>query len=369
MKLLNPSPQSQVPTKERWADATKTFGHETPQRARAVADKIIGFGIRSVVDIGCGNMKLGEFLAPENIGYTPADVVARAPECLVVDLNTDPVPRCDAECAVMIGVAEFLNDIERVLAEIADHYDRVLLTLSPLQTIYDLVWHGKQHTIACTHISAHSLSGFKQLFARYFHLEDLDAILTGQYLLLGRSLRAKKHAPLTLVGDHKDRSEPGIADNTIDFNRMAEGFEAHIFKSVPFHSMFLRTTSLVASSVIRSGAVCVDVGCSTGRFTRQLRRQVSSIVPVEILGIDKSPEMIAEAQRKNSHPLTRYVCADILSFNLPQSATFIACLFTLQFLAFQERADILQRIHTALDWRGVAIVAEKVLEEDGRAQM
>jgi hypothetical protein len=34
-----------------------------------------------------------------------------------------------------------------------------------------------------------------------------------------------------------------------------------------------------------------------------------------------------------------------------------------------ERLHTLMRMREALEWRGVAVVAEKVLEEDGRAQM
>lgn len=369
MKLPYLAPQAQLPVTERWSDAAKTFGHANPQRARQVADKIIAFGIRSVLDIGCGNMKLRDYLAPHSIGYVPADVVQRSPDCLVVDLNAAPVPHCDAECVILVGVIEFLTDIERVLADIADQYERVLLTLSPLQTIYEQVWHGKPHTIACSHLSAYSLSRFKQLFSRFFLLEDIDVISTGQYILLGRARRPLNHTVAAAEVDLGERAGPGIADNVIDFDRLAGGFEAHIFKSVPFHSMFLRTAALVAGSVVRPGTVCVDLGCSTGRFVRLLRRQCADMVPVEIIGVDQAPEMIEEARRKSAHPLTRFICADVLSCDLPQSAAFVSCLFTLQFLAPGERLRVLARIHDLLDWRGAAVVAEKILDEEGRGQM
>lgn len=369
MKLPRPTPQAQLPVTERWADVSKTFGHANPQRAKEVAAKLIGFGIRSVLDIGCGNMKLKEHLEPKQIAYIPADVVQRSPECLIVDLNTDPVPRCDAECVVMIGVIEFLTDVERVLAEIADHYERVFLTLSPLQTIYEQVWQGKPHTITSSHQSAHGLSSFKAIFSRYFVIEDLDVIPTGQYVLLGRSRRSLNQASERSQAQLDGSAGPGIADNVIDFNRMAGSFEAHIFQSVPFHTMFQRTAAMVAISTVRPGSVCVDIGCSTGRFARLLRRQFRDITPVEILGIDQSPAMIEEARRRGAHPLTRFVCADILNCDLPSSAAFISCLFTLQFMETDKRLHTLMRIREALDWRGVAVVAEKVLDEDGRAQM
>jgi hypothetical protein len=105
MKLpVEPAAPPRPATTERWADSAKTYGHSNPNRAREVAKRIIAFGIKSVLDIGCGDMKLGELMKGAGIAYQPADVVSRCPECLVVDLNKDEVPRCDAECAVMIGV-------------------------------------------------------------------------------------------------------------------------------------------------------------------------------------------------------------------------------------------------------------------------
>lgn len=222
MKLPQLTPETQLPTTERWSDVAKTFGYSNPHRARQVADKIIGFGIRSVLDIGCGNMKLRDYLAPKGIGYMPADVVQRSSDCLVVDLNTDPVPRCDAECVVMVGVTEFLNDIEPVLADVAGHYDRILLTLSPLQTIYEQVWHGKPHTIACNHAAAYSLSCFKRLMARFFLIEDIDVISTGQYLLLGRARRTLDR-DAAAAAEEDGGAGPGIANNVIDFDQMAGG--------------------------------------------------------------------------------------------------------------------------------------------------
>lgn len=371
MKLPIRSAKAQVPAAERWADAKETYGHANPQRAREVADKLIAFGVTSVLDIGCGNMKLGELLAEHGIGYVPADIVSRSPDCLVVDLNKDPVPVCEAECAVMIGVQEFLDDPGGVLQDVASKYRKILITLSPLQTIYEQVWHGKPHTITSTHVSAFGLKDYKRVFSRFFTLEDIDVMSNGQYVLLGTS----RSAPSPVAQRDVDpapagqTARPGVADNVIDFDQLSDGFEAHIFKSVPFHGVFLRTTALIAAAVVRPGTVCVDLGCSTGRFPRLLRRQLDETVPVEILAVDNSPEMIAQARRKDASPHTRYVVEDILNVDLPPSAVFVSCLFTLQFLEIAEREAVLAKIHAALDWRGCAVIAEKVLEPDGKQQM
>ena len=120
------------------------------QRAKEIADKLIS-GVTGVLDLGCGDMKLGQLLRAEGVTYVPADVVARSPECLVVDLNADDVPSVDVECAVMVGVVEFLEDPIGVLRDISNKYRRVLLTLSPMQTIYDQVgMEGHMRSFAIT---------------------------------------------------------------------------------------------------------------------------------------------------------------------------------------------------------------------------
>lgn len=371
MKLpVKPDTEQPSPT-ERWADPTTTFGHRHPARARDVANRIIAFGIGSILDIGCGDMKLGEHLREAGIAYHPADVVSRCPECLVVDLNKEEVPIVDAECAVLIGVTEYLADPVRVLRDISIKYRRILITLSPAQTIYEQVWHGKPHAIFVDHTVAFSLEEFKRLFAEYFVLEDIDVLVSGNYILYGSSKPKAPSAALPPAADGGSAvdTQPGIEANVIDFGRLAKGFEAHIFKSVPFHSVFLRTSALLASTVVRPGTICVDLGCSTGRLPRLLRRQFGSIVPVEIVAVDNSPEMIAEARRKDSNPRTNYVCEDITRFEMPLSPVFVSCLFTFQFLEIEARKLILRRIYEALDWRGCAVVAEKTLEQHGKKQM
>ncbi len=369
MKLPVPSDRSLLSPAKRWADVRQTYGHANPERARKVADKLTAFGVASVLDIGCGDMKLGEFLDQAGIRYVPADVVSRRADCLVVNLDTDEVPVVEVECAVLTGVVEFLADPVGVLRDIAGKYARLLVTLSPLQTIYDQVWPGKPHTLLCRHANAFGLNEFKKILAENFVIEDVDVMFNGQYLLLARSRSAGATKAAAGEGHPAvQQRQAGIEDNNIDFGVLADGFEEHIFKSVPFHSMFLRTTVLLGTAVARPGTVCVDVGCSTGRLARSLRRGLRETVPVEIVGVDSAAEMIAEARRKDGHPLTRYVRSEIEVFDFPVSV-FVSCLFTLQFLDYETRRSVLRRIFQSLEWRGCVVVAEKVVDQDGPRQM
>jgi SAM-dependent methyltransferase len=64
----------------------------------------------------------------------------------------------------------------------------------------------------------------------------------------------------------------------------------------------------------RSASSLLEVGCGTGRVTLQLARQ-----GLDVLGFDKSPQMLEVAQRKSGAlPNVRWVEADMRSFDLRQ---------------------------------------------------
>jgi tRNA (cmo5U34)-methyltransferase len=58
-----------------------------------------------------------------------------------------------------------------------------------------------------------------------------------------------------------------------------------------------------------------------------------------------------------------------MTYEFPASMIFASCLFTLQFLEPGDRHAILDKMCRSLDWRGCAVVAEKVVEPDGKKQM
>ena len=107
----------------------------------------------------------------------------------------------------------------------------------------------------------------------------------------------------------------------------------------------------------------------TGAARRSLRRRLAEVVPLVIVAVDMSADMIALARGRDDSPHTNYVRADLTSYDIPATAAFISCLFTLQFLSIEDRKAVLAKIHAALEWRGCAVVAEKVVEADGHDQM
>lgn len=102
----------------RWSDAKQL---EPAWEARAVmAADFIAAGTR-VLDIGCGAMKLERHL-PFGASYQPCDVVARDARTIVVDLNTQDLPRdavAAADLVVMLGVWEYIYKPEALFRAFA----------------------------------------------------------------------------------------------------------------------------------------------------------------------------------------------------------------------------------------------------------
>lgn len=95
------------------------------ERAQAAADLLQG--ARSVLDLGCWNMRLETLLEP-GVRYIPADVAKRDDRTIVVDLNTDAPPEVDAEAVALIGVLEYLYDADVLMADLADLYSLAVVT-------------------------------------------------------------------------------------------------------------------------------------------------------------------------------------------------------------------------------------------------
>ena len=95
----------------RWADPAN-LSPAWDGRAARVAERIPRG--THVLDVGAGAMALRRFL-DRSVRYTPADIVAREPGCLVVDLNQGQFPEGQYDYVTMLGVLEYVHDVAAVL--------------------------------------------------------------------------------------------------------------------------------------------------------------------------------------------------------------------------------------------------------------
>ncbi|MFK7872397.1 MAG: carboxy-S-adenosyl-L-methionine synthase CmoA [Oligoflexales bacterium] len=165
-------------------------------------------------------------------------------------------------------------------------------------------------------------------------------------------------------------------DQLFDSNHYPVPFEfdsqvAHVFddmavRSIPLYAQVMHNTVEWVQRSCSNHARIYDLGCSTGTLIRALVDQVS--FPLELIGVDNSEHMLAQAQQKLSGtPNIQWIAADLLQIPLePCSAVIMN--YTLQFLSEERRALLLKRIFTALKPGGIFLYSEKTLSSNATIQ-
>lgn len=123
---------SDLPSRpDRWATLRVVW----PGRAKMAAEELKSCS--RVVDIGCGAGSLQAALNTR-IDYVGVDIVARGPDTLVVDLNSEDLPEIDADAAAILGVLEYVNIPGRVLRQL-HRFDKIIITYNH-KSVHDLLW-------------------------------------------------------------------------------------------------------------------------------------------------------------------------------------------------------------------------------------
>jgi hypothetical protein len=111
----------------RWANP-----HEliigAQERALAAAPHIAP-GSR-VLDLGAGALALKGCL-PAGCRYTPADLLARSPDCQVIDLNQQQFPTGEFDCTALLEVLEYVHDPAWLLCRCRESAGRLIFTYHP----------------------------------------------------------------------------------------------------------------------------------------------------------------------------------------------------------------------------------------------
>ncbi len=143
-------------------------------------------------------------------------------------------------------------------------------------------------------------------------------------------------------------------------------FPDMIKRSVPGYSTIIAMTGLLAGRYAGPGTTCYDLGCSLGASTLAMRQQVRG-EGCRIVGVDNSRAMIERCKSvidTDSHELpVELVLADIEDVAI-ENASVVVLNFTLQFIAVEKRAALMERIFDGLEPGGILVLSEKVLFAD-----
>lgn len=145
---------------------------------------------------------------------------------------------------------------------------------------------------------------------------------------------------------------------------VVEVFDDMISRSVPLYQEVGTTSVTLAKGFCQPNTSIFDMGCSTGTLLLELGRQ-NLPGNVQLVGIDSSASMIAEARRRLSTLPSeqaeeiKFEQHDILDYKF-ENASVCICNYTLQFLPVETRSTVLEAVQQALCLGGLLLLTEKV---------
>ena len=150
-----------------------------------------------------------------------------------------------------------------------------------------------------------------------------------------------------------------MADFT--FAHRSEGFDSHIDMSIRGYSALLDDVVALSRYFVEGSTNVVDIGCSTGKLTQRIHDHNKLVSDVQYVGVEIAEGFGADLEdRKKSLPDASFLHPmDIRDYSF-ENCSLVTSLFTLQFMPYSCRKEILQRIYDGLNTGGAFIFGEKV---------
>jgi tRNA (cmo5U34)-methyltransferase len=134
-------------------------------------------------------------------------------------------------------------------------------------------------------------------------------------------------------------------------------FDKHISGSINGYILLDNLIMNICSFYAKDGETIVDLGCTSGRLISKLAKEYPH---THCIGYDIT--------QNNFYPSTHaeLIVQDITkkNFIIPQ-ANIILSVFTLQFLQYKDRMNVLEKVYNSLNYNGVFILCEKELCGEG----
>ncbi|WP_034915443.1 carboxy-S-adenosyl-L-methionine synthase CmoA [Erwinia sp. 9145] len=151
-----------------------------------------------------------------------------------------------------------------------------------------------------------------------------------------------------------------LGDWTFD-ERVAEVFPDMIQRSVPGYSNIISMIGMLAGRFVQPHTQVYDLGCSLGAATLSVRRNIQA-EGCKIVAVDNSPAMIERCRRHidafRAETPVEVIEADIRDVVI-ENASMVVLNFTLQFLAPDERQQLLKKVCEGMRPGGALVLSEK----------
>ena len=153
--------------------------------------------------------------------------------------------------------------------------------------------------------------------------------------------------------------------------KVSEVFPDMIRRSVPGYGHVTGLSGLIAKRYAKPNTIIYDLGCSLGATTIAIANEVTK-PGCRIVAVDNSEAMLTRARATTNDRLVNpqaieWLRKDITDMSF-EACSVVVLNFTLQFIAIEQREDLLINIKNSLVPGGLMILAEKVVHDDTQSQ-
>ncbi len=172
--------------------------------------------------------------------------------------------------------------------------------------------------------------------------------------------------------DKKDNVYSEPLEKIVDFRfdeKVASIFEDMLRRSIPGYAASITAIGFLAKRFFKEGTNCYDLGSSLGAASLSMQKSLEG-KRGKIIAVDNSPAMIERSKEFLSAPSTMEIelkCEDISEIEI-KNASVVVLNYTLQFIPFERRENLLRKIFNGMIDGGILIISEKIKFSDGEEQ-
>lgn len=156
--------------------------------------------------------------------------------------------------------------------------------------------------------------------------------------------------------------ESMLVDFAFD-EKVVNVFPDMIRRSVPGYESIITMVGLIAAEYAQAESSIYDLGCSLGAASLSILKQLKQ-KDCKLVAVDNSQAMIdkckANLDIEPGPAKVELQCADIQDIEI-ENASVVVMNFTLQFIAPEQRFDLIQKIYNGLRPGGILILSEKII--------
>jgi tRNA (cmo5U34)-methyltransferase len=153
-------------------------------------------------------------------------------------------------------------------------------------------------------------------------------------------------------------------------DNVAAVFPDMLQRSIPGYAASIEAIGSLAARYVKPGTRCYDLGCSLGAATLAMRQGID-VPGCRIVAVDVAPamiarcrEIIAEDDRLNAPATGVIVVEDDIRNVEILNASMVVLNYTLQFLAPEDRDEMIGQIYQGMNEGGLIVLSEKVVDEN-----